>query len=54
MVFALRAGGAFGEDSDALAPTWVVAVVAIVPAVVVVLLGWRAAAAVEADVARAF
>jgi hypothetical protein len=54
MVFGLRAGGAFGEDSDALAPTWVVAVVAIVPAVVVVLLGWRAAAAVETDVARAF
>jgi hypothetical protein len=54
MMFGLRAGGAFGEDSDALAPTWVVAVVAIVPAVVVVLLGWRAAAAVEADVARAF
>tara|TARA_R110002110_G_scaffold303210_1_gene517298 strand:- start:1326 stop:3065 length:1740 start_codon:yes stop_codon:yes gene_type:complete len=54
MVFGRRAGGAFGEDSDALAPTWVVAVVALVPAVVVVLLGWRAAAAVETDVARAF
>jgi hypothetical protein len=53
MVLGLRAGGAFGDDPDALAPTWVVAVVAIVPAVVVVLLGWRAAAAVETDVTRA-
>ncbi|MGK0274548.1 MAG: hypothetical protein ACI9N0_000925 [Ilumatobacter sp.] len=53
MVLGLRAGGAFGEDPDTLAPTWVVAVVAIVPAVVVVLLGWRAAAAVETDVIRA-
>ena len=54
MVLGLRAGGAFGEEPEALAPTWVVAVVAIVPAVVVVLLGWRAAAAVETDVTRAF
>lgn len=54
MVFGLRAGGAFGEDPDTLAPTWVVAVVAIVPAVVVVLLGWRAAAAVETDVIWAY
>jgi len=54
LVFWFRAGGVFGEGSDALASTWVVAVVAIVPAVVVVLLGWRAAAAVETDVAQAF
>ncbi len=53
MVLGLRAGGAFGEDPDTLAPAWVVAVVAIVPTVVVVFLGWRAAAAVETDVIRA-
>ncbi|MFT4866437.1 MAG: hypothetical protein ACI8RE_002635 [Ilumatobacter sp.] len=53
MVVRGRAGGAFVEDSDALAPSWVVAVVAVVPAVVVVLLGWRAAGAVETDVVRA-
>lgn len=54
MMVGLRLGGAFGEDFDGIAPAWVIGVVAIVPAVVVVALGWRAAAAVEADVVRAF
>jgi hypothetical protein len=54
MTFGLRAGGAFGDEVDGLAPTWFVAIAAIVPATVVVFLGSRAAAIVEADVRRAF
>lgn len=54
MVFGLRAGGAFGDDPDGLAPPWAVGVVAIIPATVVLLLGWRAAAGVETDIARAY
>ena len=54
MIAGLRVGGAFGDDVEGLAPAWVIGVAAIVPAVVVVALGWRAAAAVEADVERAF
>ena len=54
MITALRLGGAFGDDFEGLAPTWVVGAAAIVPAAVIVLLGWRAAGAVEADIERAF
>ena len=54
MIAGLRVGGAFGDDVEGLAPAWVIGVAAILPAVVVVALGWSAAAAVEADVERAF
>lgn len=54
MIFGLRAGGAYADDADGLVPTWAVGVAAIVPATVLVLLGWRAAAAVETDIASAF
>ena len=54
MIAGLRLGGAFGDDFEGLAPAWVIGVAAIVPTVVVVSLGWRAAAAVETDVGRAF
>lgn len=54
MIAALRLGGVFGEDFEGLAPAWVIGVAAIVPATVVVVLGWRAAGAVEAYVGRAF
>lgn len=53
MIAGLRFGGAFGDDFDGLAPAWVVGVTAIVPAVVIVLLGWRAGGEVEADIMRA-
>ncbi len=45
-VAGLHAGGAV-ESTDELAPMWVVAVVAITPCVIVVLLGWRAGESVE-------
>ncbi len=54
MIAGLRIGGVFGEDFDGVAPAWVIGVAAIVPAVVVIWLGWRAAATVEADIGRAF
>ena len=54
MVAGLRVGGAFGDDVEGLAPAWVIGVAALVPAIVVVALGWRAAAAVETDIGRAF
>ena len=55
MVLSLRAGGTlFGDEMDGFAPTWVVAVAALVPATVVVLLGWRSGMAVEVDVVNAF
>lgn len=51
-VAGLHAGGAV-ESTDELAPMWVVAVVAIAPCVIVVLLGWRAAESVEEAIAFA-
>lgn len=42
----LHAGGAI-DNSDELAPMWVVAVVAIAPCVIVLMLGWRAGESVE-------
>ncbi len=42
----LHVGGAL-DNTDELAPMWAVAVVAIAPCAVVVLLGWRAAESVE-------
>ena len=49
-VAGLRAGGAVDSSATAtgeLAPMWVVAVVAVAPCLIVVLLGWRAAQSVE-------
>lgn len=53
-VIALHVGGAISDSSDGVAdaaagwaPLWVVGIVAIAPCVIVVLLGWRAAASVE-------
>ncbi|NND75976.1 MAG: hypothetical protein HKN44_13315 [Ilumatobacter sp.] len=54
MIYGLRAGITFGDETDGFAPTWVVGVAAIVPATVVVLLGWRAAVGVENDIVKAF
>ena len=51
-VAGLHAGGAV-ENSDELAPMWVVAVVAIAPCVIVLLLGWRAGESVEEAIAFA-
>ena len=51
-VAGLRAGGAV-ENSDELAPMWVVAVIAIAPCVIVLLLGWRAGESVEEAIAFA-
>ncbi len=45
-VAGLHAGGAV-ENGDELAPMWVVAVVAIAPCVIVLLLGWQAGESVE-------
>lgn len=54
MIYGLHAGGAYDGTDHGFVPTWVVAVAGIVPATVLVFLGWRAAAAVESDVLRAF
>lgn len=51
-VAGLRAGGAV-DSSDELAPMWVVAIVAIAPCIIVLLLGWRAGESVEEAVAFA-
>jgi hypothetical protein len=51
-VAGLRAGGAV-DDTDQLAPMWVVAVVAIAPCMIVLLLGWRAGESVEEAIALA-
>jgi hypothetical protein len=51
-VAGLHAGGAV-DNSDELAPMWVVAVVAIAPCVIVLLLGWRAGESVEEAIAFA-
>ncbi len=53
VIAGLRFGGAFGDDFDGLAPAWVIGVAAIVPAVVIVVLGWRVGEAVEFDIIRA-
>ena len=50
-VAGLHAGGAV--EGEELAPMWVVAVVAIAPCVIVLLLGWRAAESVEEAIAFA-
>lgn len=54
MIFGLRAGVTGSDTTDGFAPAWMVGVAAIVPATVVVLLGWRAAQTVENDIVRAF
>ncbi len=51
-VAGLRAGGAVDSTGE-LAPMWVVAVVAVAPCVIVVLLGWRAGESVEEAIAFA-
>ena len=60
-IVALRVGGVVAESGEAgpidtateWAPLWVVGVVAIAPCVIVVLLGWRAAASVEEAITMA-
>ncbi len=54
VIFGLRVGGAFGEDYEGIAPPWVLGIAALVPSVVLLLLAWRAGAAVEDDVERAY
>ncbi|MET0661770.1 MAG: hypothetical protein ABWZ42_01435 [Ilumatobacteraceae bacterium] len=51
-VAGLRIGGAVDPTGE-LAPMWVVAVVAVAPCVIVVLLGWRAAGSVEEAISLA-
>ncbi|MET0911491.1 MAG: hypothetical protein ABWZ99_18645 [Ilumatobacteraceae bacterium] len=51
-VAGLHAGGAVDND-DQLAPMWVVAVVAIAPCLIVLLLGWRAGESVEEAISLA-
>jgi len=50
----LRAGGAVEGTSDEWAPLWVIAVVAVAPCIVVILLAWRAADSVEEAIRFAF
>ncbi len=50
----LRAGGAVEGATDEWAPLWVIAVVAIAPCIVIILLAWRAADAVEEAIGLAF
>ena len=51
-VAGLHAGGAV-DNSDQLAPMWVVAVIAIAPCVIVLLLGWQAGQSVEEAISLA-
>lgn len=53
-IIGLRIGGAFGEQSEGLAPTWVIGVAAIVPCLVVIAVGWRAGEDVEEVIAFGF
>lgn len=53
-ILLIRFGGAVETTSDEWAPLWVIAVVAIAPCIVVVLLAWRAAESVEEAIAFAF
>jgi hypothetical protein len=50
----LRIGGAVDGTSEEWAPLWVIAVVAIAPCIVVILLAWRAADSVEEAIGFAF
>ena len=50
----LRVGGAVDGASEEWAPLWVIAVVAIAPCIVVILLAWRAADSVEEAIGFAF
>jgi hypothetical protein len=53
-ILLMRFGGAVETTSDEWAPLWIVAVVAIAPCIVVVLLAWRAAESVEEAIGFAF
>lgn len=50
----MRVGGAYGEDSDALAPAWALGAVAIPSAALVLFLAWRGSCAVEEAIDGAF
>ena len=50
----LRAGGAYGEGFEGIAPAWALGAMAIPPAVIVLILAWRGAREVENAVDAAF
>lgn len=50
----LRAGGAYGDGYEGVAPAWALGIVAIPPVVILLALGWRGGRAVEAAIGFAF
>ena len=50
----LRAGGAYGDNFEGVAPAWALGIVALPPLVILLSLAWRGGRAVEASVGFAF
>lgn len=50
----LRAGGAYGDGYEGVAPAWALGIVALPPLVILLALSWRGGRAVEASIGFAF